>query len=369
MSQKKEHYGGAGFMMGIIVLFGILFYGGLTWIASADSHAAGIKGLKFFGDGRVRMETASQTTATDEEQDRERFRYRLRLGLTYKASDIVEFGARLASNGDVNSPHINFGGGFDRDSIAIDKTYVKASYMGGFAWFGKNEVPFWEQNEYYWDADINPEGLAVGYTVKDLGPVSLTLQGGYFNHTEKSWETGTPEDDTTVTMYQAVVKGGIDPVDAILAYGAASFDDGNSTTSCDAAAADCTYTLTSVQVKVKSIPGIGLTLGYDMLSSDASANDSGSVISAQIDYNKFKFVLRLPDIEGNAGPGRAGLSQDDWPSYKADFKGTGVNIGYKIAGNMDVDFKWFDGEDKDSGVAVNTIKEQSLTQVNFNVKF
>ncbi len=259
MSQKRKRCGSAKLMMGITVLLGALFYGGLSGFTMVDSHAAGIEGLKFFGDGRVRFETASQTTSADEEQDRERYRYRLRLGLTYKASDIVEFGARLASNGDVNSPHINFGGGFDRDSIAIDKTYVKASYMDGFAWVGKNDVPFWEQNEYYWDADINPEGVALGYTVKNLGPVSLTLQGGYFNHTEKSWETGTPDDDTTATIYQGVVKGGIDPVDVTLAYGAASFDDGNSTTSCDTAAADCTYTQTSVQAKVKSIPGCHLS--------------------------------------------------------------------------------------------------------------
>lgn len=341
-------------------------------------------GLKLSGDARARYEQADRTTSTGADSERERFRYRLRLGLTYQAHDMVELGFRLASDAaspeggtdawdsDANSPHVTIGdNGFKRDAIYIDKAYLKANYMGGFAWFGKNDMPFWEQNEYYWDADINPEGIGLGYTYKNLGPVSVTLQGGYFIVDEIGFETSGGNDDSTATVYQAVVKGGVDPVDVTVSYGALSLSDGVSSTSCDTSSTDCNYSQASIQAKIKSIPGIAgaaFTLGYDLLGSDASANDKGSVISGRIDYGNFRAEAKYADMEANAGPGRAGLSQDDWPSFKADFTGTEFVLGYKISDNMDVDLKRFDGEDKDLSVGSNN-KEETLTQVNFNVKF
>ncbi len=43
-------------------------------------------------------------------------------------------------------------------------------------------MPLWQQNEYFWDTDANPEGIAAGYKFENIGstPVTVIVQGGHF---------------------------------------------------------------------------------------------------------------------------------------------------------------------------------------------
>lgn len=363
-------------------------------VIPVKAGAEGIEGLKIFGDARARYESDTQTRVSGgayQDRNRSRMRYRLRTGLNYTASENVEFGGRLSSGTGANSPHVIIGSddnndngtaGFSKDSVTIDKAYIKGKYMDGFVWFGKNDIPFYEQNEYFWDADITPEGLGLGYTVKNLGAVSLTLQVGSFTVDECGWETSggtcgdgsTKSSDYSLLTYQGVVKAGIDSADFTLAYGVAGTDDGINTTD------NVTYSLISLQAKVKTIPDIPITLGYDIMSSDdkttlsgtkgngssvdGSGNkaQAGSVINLGASYKDFSFLLMLPSIEKYAVPGT--MPQDDWPNYQNDFSGTEARFGYKIAKNMNVDLRYFSGARKtDSG------QKEGRTQFNFNVSF
>lgn len=347
-----------------------------------DANA--IEGLKFYGDGRARFEMDDRTRLTGgvyEDQKRDRLRYRLRLGLTYMPDDKVELGARVTSGdtNDANSPHVILGSnnnsdsgtaGLSRDSIGIDRIYVKYKYkneryedLSAFAWFGKETMPMWTQNEYFWDGDINPEGVAAGVTYKNLGPVTATLQGGYFVVDEGGWHTSAQGDqDSDLIVYQGVVKAELEPADITASYGVIKTDAGTSIRSQNpVTTSKANYNLASIQAKIKAIPEIGVTVGYDYMKSDLDTLDKGSVISVGATWKDLSFSAMRPDIETNAV---TGFAQDNFPNFFSNFKGYEYKIGYKLTKNMNVDINRFDGERKS-----DSRQEESRTQFNFNVSF
>ena len=339
----------------------------LTILVTALAANAEIKvsdNFSIYGDGRARYEMDERDPNTKDERDR--FRYRLRVGFSFMANEYVEFGGRVATGSpdDQFSPHEILGasgadtakGDFKKDTISIDKAYVKGKYMDGWAWFGKNSIPLWTQNEYFWDADVNPEGIAAGYTLKDIGPLSLTLQAGSFVVKEASWEE--EDDDDQLTTYQAVVNGKVDPINFTLAYGVTSFNYDVTTTK-----EDTDYSLASAQVKVTPVKDLGIALGYDYMKSDADDDDTGSVVNVGLSYANASVSYRSIDIEKNAS---SPYPQDDFPnlgSVKPGFDGYEIALAYKITKNMNVEIKRFDGEEKD------TDYEETRNQINFNVSF
>jgi hypothetical protein len=359
----------------------------ITLLLSPTAYAeVKIEGLKLYGDLRGRYESDTQTRSNAgayQDRERGRFRYRLRAGFASDASEYVEIGGRLASGTGVNSPHVilgsdtnsdNTSGNFSKDSITIDKAYIKGKYLNGFLWFGKNDVPFWEQNEYFWDADVNPEGIGLGYTIKGLGPASIILQGGRFTVNEIGWKASGGNDDSTLLLYQGVIKAGFDFADFTVGYGVGATDDGVSTTT------DVSYSLLNIQANIKAIANIPITVGYDLISSDdktkisgtkadgsgavsGSGNEAktGSVINLGVSFGNFNALLMLTDIEKYA---TTPFALDDWPNYQNDFTGTEIRLGYKIAKNMNVDLRNFSGAKKtDSGL------KEGRTQINLNVSF
>lgn len=362
-------------MMVTVALLGTLFYGGFSWITLSDSHATGIEGLKLFGDGRARFEMDDRTKlsgATYVDEDRDRFRYRLRAGFTYTPTGYLELGGRLTSGDttDANSPHVILGShnnsdggtaGLSRDSIGIDKAYIKAKYMDGFAWIGKESMPLWTQNEYFWDADINPEGIAAGYTLKNVGPLTITLQGGYFVIDEGSW-TANGDKDVDLITYQGVAKAGFDLAEVMVAYGVVSTEADASVRSQNPISTTKTdYSQASLQAKIKAIPDIPITVGYDLMESDEDSDESGWVISLSGSYKNFNAALLIPDIETSAV---SAFAQDDFPNYYNNFEGFEARVGYKIAKNINVDLRRYDAERKS-----DSKQTEERTQVNFNINF
>lgn len=361
-----------------------------SWVFAENIKAEGVEGLKFFGDGRVRFEQDSRTRLSGgvyQDQERDRFRYRLRAGFSYALpdyKDYLELGARVTSGDtdDANSPHVILGSnnnsdggtaGLSRDSIGIDKAYIKYKYknssyenLTGFGWFGKETMPMWTQNEYFWDADINPEGVGAGVSYKGLGPISLTAQGGYFIVDEGSWyaDTGNPsgDADSDLIAYQGVVKAGFDPVDLTASYGVLKTDAGTSIrTQNPTTTLKANYSLASAQVKIKAIPDIGVAIGYDHMKSNASTLDKGRVMSLGADWKDLSFMVLNPDIETNAV---TGFAQDDFPNYYNNFKGYEYRVGYKFTKNINADIRRFDGERK-----TDSKQKESRTQINFNISF
>ena len=140
--------------------------------------------LKLYGDFRFRAEQDwnSQRSNGTYRDDRGRLRYRLRIGFNYKWSEQVTFGGRLRSGNkqDPQSPHITLGENLPENGITIDKAYLRLSHKNRWVWLGKNNNPFWKQNEMWWDDDVTPEGAVLG-TKFDISPRnSLDLTAGYF---------------------------------------------------------------------------------------------------------------------------------------------------------------------------------------------
>ena len=114
--------------------------------------------------------------------DRFRLRHRFRVGLKYNWNDTYSMGASVRSGVDesIQSPHNNLGHkeltGYP---INIYRVFLRGDHEKFWWWAGKNDFPFWKQNELFWDDDVMPEGLAIGSAL-DKGGFSLKPTAAYF---------------------------------------------------------------------------------------------------------------------------------------------------------------------------------------------
>lgn len=141
--------------------------------------------LKLYGDFRLRHESDFR----NDQPDRHRERLRLRMGVNYQLSDEVLLGMRVVTGDpeDPNSPHVTLGDGFDKFELNFDRaflTYRPAALEGSWFTAGKFSHPFYQNpvyGELVWDADIQPEGVALGKRISGSGSwkgLDVTL-GGY----------------------------------------------------------------------------------------------------------------------------------------------------------------------------------------------
>ncbi len=129
--------------------------------------------LTFYGDLRLRHES---DVGVDHKSTRNRERLRFRLGFNYQLNDEILLGARLITGDpdDPKSPHVTFGDVFDSFDISLDRaflTYRPQRLEGAWVTVGKFGHPFYQNpvyGELLWDADIQPEGVAAGYTLRNL---------------------------------------------------------------------------------------------------------------------------------------------------------------------------------------------------------
>ena len=140
--------------------------------------------LRMYGDFRFRGENDWNSRRSDGSyrDDRFRLRYRLRFGFNYKLNEQIAFGGRLRSGNTQNpqSPHITLGERLPDDGVSIDKAFLKVNTKNWWAWMGKNNFPFWKQNEMYWDDDVIPEGIAFGGRILLTESITLKPITGYF---------------------------------------------------------------------------------------------------------------------------------------------------------------------------------------------
>lgn len=145
--------------------------------ATHAAEAAKVKGADWAtrvtvrGDLRYRYEyihdqavngAGAQSTA-----DRHRDRIRARLNIEAKATDdlLVGVGFATAENGDPRSSNQSLDGVFTRKAFDLDVAYFdwKFSSWGNLIG-GKMKQPFLRPGQSgFWDADVNPEGLAVTF--------------------------------------------------------------------------------------------------------------------------------------------------------------------------------------------------------------
>ncbi|MDY6948666.1 MAG: putative porin [Pseudomonadota bacterium] len=121
------------------------------------------------GDVRYRYEMISDDTSNGGVQaaDRYRDRIRARLNAIVKATDtiIVGIGMTTTEGGDPRSGNQSLTNSFSRKSLDLDTAFFDWKFSSwGNVIGGKMKQPFVKPGQsLFWDNDVNPEGLAVGF--------------------------------------------------------------------------------------------------------------------------------------------------------------------------------------------------------------
>jgi hypothetical protein len=185
------------------------------------------KGLRIYGDARLRFQwnTAATAGPGNENHDQDRYRIRVRLGADYRFAENWKAGVRLETGSKSDSANTDFGGFFSKDNSALSIGLAYLEYennspslfnnsIGDYVDFraGKILQPYFS-NDLLWYSEVNPEGFAEQIGWKDVGAegLDLTLRGGEFIisnvNEDSSWVTGqTPSSDQFLFIAQAEAK-------------------------------------------------------------------------------------------------------------------------------------------------------------------
>lgn len=153
--------------------------------AQADRGSASPISVNADLRGRFESDVDSRREDGTLRPDRHRVRLRGRLELRGRPARALTLLGRLrtGSPDSQQSPHLTVadfsGGTADRFTIVPDRYLLQ--YAGGAieSWVGRNEFPFWSQNELFWDRDVTLPGGFVSYSVP-IARASLQVRGGYF---------------------------------------------------------------------------------------------------------------------------------------------------------------------------------------------
>jgi FtsZ-binding cell division protein ZapB len=148
------------------------------------------------GDLRYRHEQITDDTLNASGDlataDRYRDRIRARINADIKATDTITLGIGFATTegGDPRSSNQSLSGSFSRKSLDLDTAYFDWKFATwGNLIGGKMKQPFFKPGQsLFWDGDINPEGLAVGFN-----------RGIYFGTAYNYWLNEVSGPETTVT--------------------------------------------------------------------------------------------------------------------------------------------------------------------------
>ncbi len=179
------------------------------------------------GDFRLRLEQDwdSQRADGTERADRLRARVRARLGMQWEATPRLTFGLRLRSGAEAShqSPHVTVLDFDNNDTgsadFSFDRWYLEARGDHTWGWAGRNGFPFWKQNEFFWDDDVTPVGLAGGWTSGGLSvraaefglPVGMKDFAGSLSALQVVWEQ--PAAGCAWTVAAGYYHFGADPED------------------------------------------------------------------------------------------------------------------------------------------------------------
>jgi hypothetical protein len=138
-------------------------------------------------DGRGRLESDVRSTREDgtprDDRHRGRMRARVEVRGSVGRSWLVIGRVRTGSPLSEQSPHVTLfdlsGGRRDALRAVADKYVVHYTANRIDIWGGRNEFPFWTQNEMFWDRDVTLAGGAVAYRAPLRRP-ALRLTAGYF---------------------------------------------------------------------------------------------------------------------------------------------------------------------------------------------
>lgn len=157
--------------------------------AAASARAAWYEDLKLSADIRYRFEYIEE----EGKHDRERDRIRVRLGVAGPLGDEASFGIRLTTAeskngvGDPISGNQSLKDFESKKGVFFDLAYFDwkpAALPGLKLTAGKMSNPFIRVNDYLWDNDYTPEGLALNWSVGE--DIRVIANAGYHWIQERS---------------------------------------------------------------------------------------------------------------------------------------------------------------------------------------
>ena len=345
--------------------------------------------LTVTADLRLRYERDwdSQNAAGVARADRERARLRARMGFTYKLSEEWSFSARARAGSPESqqSPHLTFWSSDDTHDdvhVRLDRYFLQYKKSNTLAWVGRNGVPFWQQNEFFFDEDVTPTGIAGTYDSK-VEHGNLTAAAGAFY---------LPDGMTRLNgkMMGAQLKY-TQPVDAaqlVVAAGLHDFmgKDGAKNLRNRNGARDYLIGVVNAQWSQPIAPNLPLTLGADLFKNfenysaadiaplPANSGDEtlGYVLSAQLgqlkkphDWQLAYYYAHIETLAVNAS-----YSEDDWARFGnafqsdcTDIKGHEFRASYVITKSFSIAARLFLVE------AITTQQDGKRCRVDLNWKY
>jgi hypothetical protein len=157
-------------------------------LSSQAALAATGPSLDVSGDVRIRGEQDwdSQNAAGVKRLERTRFRIRARLNVKANLGGgfVARGRVRTGGEGSQQNANITFhdfdGNPEDTLKLSVDQFSLAWQGKSGGVEVGRMAFPFFTQNEYFWDGDINPLGFAGNISVPIGKNWKLRLNGGAF---------------------------------------------------------------------------------------------------------------------------------------------------------------------------------------------
>ena len=357
--------------------------------APAAEPAKPVSALTIYGDLRLRYEWDwdSQNAGGVARTDRDRARARVRLGAGYKFSNEWSAGVRVRTGNPLSqqSPHLTFSandGIHDELKVQLDRYFVQYKQGAFSGWAGRNGAPFWQQNEFLWDDDVTPTGIAGTYEEKlERGSLATTVGAFYL-----------PDgaNDLNGRMLGGQVKYAlpVKPSQFVLAAGLHYFDGKNGAANLRNrnGARDYLVGALSAQWSTPVAKDLPLTLGADFFNNfkNYSAADTaplaainadettGFVLSAQLGQLKQPRDWQLGYYYAHIGTlaVNASYSQDDWARFGnatqgdvTDIKGHEFRASYVIAKNLNIAARLFLVE------AITSMQDGKRLRIDLNWKF
>jgi hypothetical protein len=344
--------------------------------------------VKFYGDFRTRAESDFDSKRADgtSRDDRSRLRIRARLGVTYTPDKIWEYGMRLRSGSDDSqqSPHITILDFDDNDTgdagFNFDKWYLKGKTNAGSYWVGRNSLPYWKQNELFWDDDVTPAGVGGTYKRALNDTSKLEVNAGYFS-LPAGMKAFTGEMGTAQVVYHAdvfTVAGGL------LSIKANPNDPDNVLLLSGNGARDYNTWIVSGQVRFK-VGEKPLTIGADIMSNTKSYSstdpdpDTANNFDQTDGYDIFavwgstkpqQWLLGYYYANIEALAVNSSYAQDDWVRWGSatqtratDIKGSEFRAAYGLSKTQNLVARLYLVE------SITTVEDGNRLRLDWNVKF
>ena len=348
--------------------------------------------MKWKVDMRYRMETIEGDTVPKRQRDR----IRLRAGLEAKATDNLLVVAQLATGDtDPRSSNQTLTGQFDRNSIGVDLAYIEWTVaMGMKVTGGKMKNPLVRPADYFWDNDLNPEGLSFAF---ERGP--WFGSANYFYLTERAGSAtagatfATKGSESTATVGQIGYRMPLGAVSTLtlaanymdLGAGQGRCDlfgntgNGNTTVSLTAAPCSATnntslkydYKVTGFQAQYDTMLGLlPFTAFGEYAKNDGAKNGLdtayafGASLGKAANAKTWEVSYLYQSVDKDALFGM--FTDSDFADGKTDGKGSVFKFGYAPVKNWTVNATYFMNKRNFNSA---TQLDYKRLQLDFNVKY